>query len=143
MVRVYLWLDTTAVGLQLYHQAALQAAATEAALVGLTRCVSDFAAEAFSGRCNLSGAALDAEISRLSAELSRYLDEAHGISPALRFGSPDFEGIRVRRLTGVRGTMALSGIILGLIASIALAWILGERLDADEAPDDEARVIGS
>lgn len=141
MVRVYLWLDSSAEVLQRYHQAALQAEAAEAALIGLTNCVSDFAAEAFSRRCSLSGAALDGEITRLSAELARQLAQAHGVSSALRFGPPDFDGIRARQLTGERGTMALSGLVLGPAAAVAFAWILGARTDADEVPDyssDEA-----
>lgn len=140
MVRVYLWLDTAAEALQRYHQAALQASATEDVLIGLTHCVSDFAAEAFSRRCSLSSADLDAEIDRLSAELSRQLEQAHGVSPALRLGTPDFDGIRARPLTGARGTMALSGFVLGLVLSICIAWVISVRLDADEVPDAEARI---
>ena len=70
-----------------------------------------------------SKAALDREIEWLSAEAANYERLSTGVSSALRFGTPDFDGIRIRRLTGTRAVFALCGAILGAVAAAAVAWI--------------------
>lgn len=134
MVAVYVWLEETANALAAKRKSAIEAEAVGNALNGLTRCALDLAAEPSSKRCVLSGAALTAEIERLSSELSRLDAMSAGISPALRFGVPDFEGIRSRPVSGQRGAAVVSGMVLGLILSIVIARFFGQSLKNAE-PD--------
>ena len=124
LVRARLWLESTSAALTSKVRYALQADAVHSALAGMVRCGLDLAAEPSSKRCELSGAALDREIERLSAEAAGYERLSAGVSSAIRFGTPDFEGIRIRRLTGTRAAFALCGAILGAAAAVAVAWIV-------------------
>lgn len=123
LVRAQLWLESTSAVLAAKVRSALQADAARLALAGIVRCGLDLAAEPSSKRCDLSGPALDREIERLSAEAADYERLSAGVSSALRFGTPDFDGIRIRRLTGTRAVFALCGAILGAVAAAVVAWI--------------------
>lgn len=133
MVGVYVWLEETANALAAKRRSALEAEAAEDILNGLVRCGLDLAAEPSSKRCDLSGPALDAEIERLSTEISRLNRLSSGISPALRFGAPDFDGIRSRRLNGWRGVMTVSGLMLGLILAVLFAGGFGKAAARPES----------
>lgn len=124
-VRAYVWLDVAADALREAQATALIAEEKMTALRGLTACVQEAAAEPLSRRCTLQGEALDAEIARLGAEISELNERSGGLSPALRFGVTNLDGIEVRRVNAGSGALTLVGAILGLIVTIVLGAIIG------------------
>ena len=122
-----LWLDTAYEELNKALEHAAKAEALRNEIDGLSRCIQDSTAAQMTVICSESTAETLNRISALTAQLNDEMILSKGIPASIRIGSKNPDQLEIHPASRYAAADTMLGILAGLLASAAFAWIPKEN----------------